>query len=109
MSGGAQFGGPIPRRLVGGQYRRLAEGWRMVGTVAPVAAVALTVVTAVTVVAFRFGQFGTITAVVAVVVVVWVGRGRVRSTVARWWWRAEWPWAARSAGLVIPCRVGHRP
>ncbi len=101
MAGGAQFGGPVPRRLVGGYYRQLAEHYRLIGALAPFVAVGFLTVAAIGVVGLLAGTAGLIVSTLAVVAATWTGRRRIYARAAGAWWRAEWPWAARSAGLVI--------
>ena len=99
MSTGAAFGGSSPRRLVGGQPRRQVERWQLAVSLIPGVIVAVVSFAGLGM-AVAHGPVTTVTAAVVVCVVGYRTRRRLGSMVARPWWRFEWRWAARSAGLA---------
>lgn len=100
MTGGAALGGSVPRRLVGGGWRRKAERARLWWAARFVVRDLLAVVLALAAGTAAAGRLGAFAAVVVVVAVVVVERHRITWHVAGLWWRIEWRWAMRAAGLA---------
>lgn len=100
VSSGAALGGSVPRRLVGARYRMEVERGRLFVAFVPALILAVVALAFVAFGVVAFGPLGGLFAFTFLSVLGSWQRRRLSRVVQRPWWRFEFRWACRSAGLA---------